>query len=284
MDEIEKVSIIGAGTMGSGIAHVFAVNGYEVNLIDTSDALLERALSSITDNLGKQVRKEIISRDEVENALKSINLSTEMDIAADSQLLIEAVFENSEVKKKVFEELERISDREAILATNTSSISITDIASATNRKDKVIGMHFFNPVPAMELVEIIKGESTGEETYQAVRKVVKSLGKTPVEVNDSPGFISNRVLMPMINEAVFALMEGVSSADDIDTVMKLGMNHPMGPLRLADFIGLDVCLNIMEILQNGLNSDKYAPCPLLKEKVESGELGRKTGSGFYKYN
>ena len=284
MDEIEKVSIIGAGTMGSGIAHVFAVNGYEVNLIDTSDALLERALSSITDNLGKQVRKEIISRDEVENALKSINLSTEMDIAADSQLLIEAVFENSEVKKKVFEELERISDREAILATNTSSISITDIASATNRKDKVIGMHFFNPVPAMELVEIIKGESTGEETYQAVRKVVKSLGKTPVEVNDSPGFISNRVLMPMINEAVFALMEGVSSADDIDTVMKLGMNHPMGPLRLADFIGLDVCLNIMEILQNGFNSDKYAPCPLLKEKVESGELGRKTGSGFYKYN
>ncbi|MCH8287866.1 MAG: 3-hydroxybutyryl-CoA dehydrogenase [Candidatus Marinimicrobia bacterium] len=284
MDEIEKVSIIGAGTMGSGIAHVFAVNGYEVNLIDTSDALLERALSSITDNLGRQVRKEIISRNAVENALKSINLSTEMDIAADSQLLIEAVFENSEVKKKVFGELERISDREAILATNTSSISITDIASATNRKDKVIGMHFFNPVPVMELVEIIKGESTGEETYQAVRKVVKSLGKTPVEVNDSPGFISNRVLMPMINEAVFALMEGVSSADDIDTVMKLGMNHPMGPLRLADFIGLDVCLNIMEILQNGLNSDKYAPCPLLKEKVESGELGRKTGSGFYKYN
>ncbi|MCH7618394.1 MAG: 3-hydroxybutyryl-CoA dehydrogenase [Candidatus Marinimicrobia bacterium] len=284
MDEIEKISIIGAGTMGSGIAQVFAVNGYEVNLIDTSDALLERALSSITDNLGRQVRKEIISRDEVENAVKSINLSTEMDVAADSQLLIEAVFENSEVKKKVFEELERISDREAILATNTSSISITDIASATNREDKVIGMHFFNPVPAMELVEIIKGESTGEETYQAVRKVVKSLGKTPVEVNDSPGFISNRVLMPMINEAVFALMEGVSSADDIDTVMKLGMNHPMGPLRLADFIGLDVCLNIMEILQNGLNSDKYAPCPLLKEKVESGELGRKTGSGFYKYN
>ena len=284
MDEIEKISIIGAGTMGSGIAQVFAVNGYEVNLIDTSDALLERALSSITDNLGRQVRKEIISRDEVENAVKSINLSTEMDVAADSQLLIEAVFENSEVKKKVFEELERISDREAILATNTSSISITDIASATNREDKVIGMHFFNPAPAMELVEIIKGKSTGEETYQAVRKVVKSLGKTPVEVNDSPGFISNRVLMPMINEAVFALMEGVSSADDIDTVMKLGMNHPMGPLRLADFIGLDVCLNIMEILQNGLNSDKYAPCPLLKEKVESGELGRKTGSGFYKYN
>ena len=270
--------------MGSGIAHVFAVNGYEVNLIDTSDALLERALSSITDNLGRQVRKVIISHDEVELALKIINLSTEMDVAADSQLLIEAVFENSEVKKKVFEELERISDREAILATNTSSISITDIASATNREDKVIGMHFFNPAPAMELVEIIKGKSTGEETYQAVRKVVKSLGKTPVEVNDSPGFISNRVLMPMINEAVFALMEGVSSADDIDTVMKLGMNHPMGPLRLADFIGLDVCLNIMEILQNGLNSDKYAPCPLLKEKVESGELGRKTGSGFYKYN
>lgn len=284
MDEIEKVSIIGAGTMGSGIAHVFAVNGYEVNLIDTSDALLERALRSITDNLGRQVRKEIISRDELENALKSINLSTDMDVAADSQLLIEAVFENSEVKQKVFGELERITDRKAILATNTSSISITDIASATNRKDKVIGMHFFNPVPVMELVEIIKGESTGEETYQAVRKVVKSLGKTPVEVNDSPGFISNRVLMPMINEAVFALMEGVSSADDIDTVMKLGMNHPMGPLRLADFIGLDVCLNIMEILQNGFNSDKYAPCPLLKEKVESGELGRKTGSGFYKYN
>ncbi len=284
MDEIEKISIIGAGTMGSGIAHVFAVNGYRVNLIDTSDALLERALRSITDNLGRQVRKEIISRDEVENALKSINLSTEMDVAADSQLLIEAVFENSEVKQKVFGELERISDRKAILATNTSSISITDIASSTNRKDKVIGMHFFNPVPVMELVEIIRGESTGEETYRAVRKVVKSLGKTPVEVNDSPGFISNRVLMPMINEAVFALMEGVSSADDIDTVMSLGMNHPMGPLRLADFIGLDVCLNIMEILQNGFNSDKYAPCPLLKEKVESGELGRKTGSGFYKYN
>ncbi|MCH7495137.1 MAG: 3-hydroxybutyryl-CoA dehydrogenase [Candidatus Marinimicrobia bacterium] len=284
MDEIRKVSVIGAGTMGSGIAHVFAINGYEVNLIDTSDALLERALSSITDNLGRQVRKEIISRDEVENALKSINLSTDMDIAADSQLLIEAVFENSEVKKKVFGELERISDRKAILATNTSSISVTDIASATNRKDKVIGMHFFNPVPVMELVEIIKGESTGEETYQAVRKVVKSLGKTPVEVNDSPGFISNRVLMPMINEAVFALMEGVSSADDIDTVMKLGMNHPMGPLALADLIGLDVCLDILEVLHRDLGEDRYRPSPLLRKMVQAGRLGRKAKRGFYPYD
>ena len=284
MDKIEKVSVIGAGTMGSGIAHVFAIGGYDVNLIDTSDDLLDKALDSIKDNLGKQVKKEIISRDDVENALKRINLSTDMKTAGDSQLLIEAVFENSEIKKKVFAELENISDSNAILATNTSSISITEIAAATNREDKVIGMHFFNPVPVMELVEIIKGKSTGEDTYRIVKEVVKSLGKTPVEVNDSPGFISNRVLMPMINEAVFALMEGISSADDIDTVMKLGMNHPMGPLRLADFIGLDVCLNIMEILQSGFNSDKYAPCPLLKEKVQSGELGRKTGSGFYKYN
>ena len=284
MDEIEKISIIGAGTMGSGIAHVFAVNGYRVNLIDTSDDLLDKGFDSIKNYLGKQARKEIISRDKVENALERISLSTDMNIADDSQLLIEAVFENSEVKKKVFEELERISDSKVILATNTSSISITDIAAATNRGDRVIGMHFFNPVPVMELVEIIRGKSTGEDTYQVVRQVVRSLGKTPVEVYDSPGFISNRVLMPMINEAVFALMEGVSSADDIDTVMKLGMNHPMGPLRLADFIGLDVCLNIMEILQSGFNSDKYAPCPLLKEKVQLGELGRKTGSGFYKYN
>ena len=284
MDEIEKVSVIGAGTMGSGIAHVFAVNGYEVNLIDTSDDLLDKGFDSIKNNLGKQVKKEIISQDDAENALKRINLSTDMKTAGDSQLLIEAVFEDSEIKKKVFAELENISDSNAILATNTSSISITEIAAATNREDKVIGMHFFNPVPVMELVEIIKGKSTGEDTYRIVKEVVKSLRKIPVEVNDSPGFISNRVLMPMINEAVFALMEGVSSADDIDTVMKLGMNHPMGPLRLADFIGLDVCLNIMEILQSGFNSDKYAPCPLLKEKVQSGELGRKTGSGFYKYN
>ena len=284
MSELTNVSVIGAGTMGSGIAHVFALGGYDVNLVDSSKDSLEKALSSIKNNLGKQVKKETITAEESDNSLARIRFETNIGSVNYSQLVIEAVYEKKEVKEKILKELDSLCPPETVLATNTSSISISELALVTNRSDKVIGMHFFNPVPVMQLVEIIKGRSTSGETFLFIKSVVERLGKIPVEVNDSPGFISNRLLMPMINEAVFALMENVSSAEDIDQVMKLGMKHPMGPLALADFIGLDVCLNIMEVLQEGFNNDKYSPCPLLQKKVAAGELGRKTGVGFYDYS
>ena len=283
MTELTNVSVIGAGTMGSGIAHVFALGGHDVDLVDSSNNALEKALSSIKKNLAKQVKKEIIGVEDADICIARIRAETNIDSAIKSQLAIEAVYEKKEVKEKILMELDTLCPSETVLATNTSSISISDLASVTNRSDRVIGMHFFNPVPIMKLVEIIKGRSTSAETFSFIKSAVERLGKIPVEVNDSPGFISNRVLMPMINEAVFALMENVSSAEDIDQVMKLGMNHPMGPLALADFIGLDVCLNIMEVLQKGFNDDKYRPCPLLQKKVTAGELGRKTGIGFYNY-
>lgn len=270
--------------MGSGIAHTFALGGYKVNLVDTDDELVTRSLSTIETNLQRQVSKNTVTSDEAETAVKNISVSSNMESTSDSDLVVEAVFEKLDVKLNVFETLDKICDPETILASNTSSISITEIASATNRPERVIGMHFFNPVPLMKLVEIVRGKVTSDAVFSIIRKVVEKLGKSPVEVNDSPGFISNRLLMPMINEAVFALMEGVSSAEDIDSVMTLGMNHPMGPLKLADFIGLDVCLNIMEVLRDGLEENKYRPCPLLEKKVAAGELGKKSGIGFYEYS
>ena len=283
MSKVQKVSVIGAGTMGSGIAHTFALGGYKVNLVDTSDELLMNASAKIESNLQRQIAKNSITSAEAETAVGNISKNISTESASDSDLVVEAVFEKLEVKLHLFETLDKICNSETILASNTSSISITEIASATKREDRVIGMYFFNPVPLMKLVEIVRGSSTSDAVFSIIKDVVEKLAKTPVEVNDSPGFISNRLLMPMINEAVFALMEGISSAEDIDNVMTLGMNHPMGPLKLADFIGLDVCLNIMEVLRDGLEENKYRPCPLLEKKVAAGELGNKSGIGFYEY-
>lgn len=282
--DIKKVSVIGGGTMGNGITHVFAMKGFKVNLVEMSDDLAVKAVATITKNLDRQVKKEVITEQD-----KNITLSNISKVAGventpvDSDLIIEAIYENKEAKLNIFNKLESIVKKDSIFATNTSSISITELSSAT-RPDKFIGMHFMNPVPMMKLVEIIRGYSTSDETFMTIKSLSEKLDKTPVEVFDYPGFVSNRILMPMINEAVFALMEGVSSAEDIDTVMKLGMNHPMGPLTLADFIGLDVCLAIMEVLYNGFNDPKYRPCPLLKKMVAAKKLGRKSGEGFFKYN
>lgn len=280
---ISKIAVIGAGTMGNGIAHVFAQHGFETYLCDLNKNILDRALGTISANLDKQIKKGILQESSKNEILKKINITSNLkDIPKDVDLIIEAIIENKNAKISLFKELESIIDPKSIFASNTSSISITEMGSAS-RPDRFIGMHFMNPVPVMKLVEIIRGYSTSDETYNAINDLSKKLEKESVVVKDYPGFISNRILMPMINEAIFSLYEGVASAEDIDTVMKLGMNHPMGPLTLADFIGLDVCLNIMEVLYNGFNDSKYRPCPLLKKMVESGNLGRKTGKGFFEY-
>ncbi len=281
--EVKKIAVIGGGTMGNGIAHVFSVKNFEVSLVEMSEELANKAINTISSNMDRQVKKQIITEEEKNSALSKIKpVNGVENTPKDSDLVIEAVFENKDVKLGIFKKLDSIIKKEALFATNTSSISITEL-SALNRPDKFIGMHFMNPVPVMKLVEIIRGFSTSDETFNTIKELTLKLDKTPVEVFDYPGFISNRILMPMINEAVFALMEGVASKEDIDTVMKLGMNHPMGPLTLADFIGLDVCLAIMEVLYNGFNDSKYRPCPLLKKMVAAKKLGRKTGEGFFKY-
>ncbi len=278
-----KVSVIGGGTMGNGIAQVFAQNGNDVNLIDIKQEYLDRAMATIEKNLGRMVKKERMTAEEAKATLGRMNAVVGLENAADSDLVIEAVFENFEVKKEIFTKLDEVCGPDTILASNTSSISLTKIAGTTKRADKVIGMHFMNPVPIMKLVEVICGQATSDETLEKVTQWSKDLHKVPVTVQDYPGFISNRVLMPMINEAIYCLMEGVADKDAIDTVMKLGMAHPMGPLQLADFIGLDICLDIMEVLYDGFGDSKYRPCPLLRRMVDAGYLGRKSGKGFYDY-
>ncbi len=282
---MKNIAVIGAGTMGNGIAHTFAQFGYNVSLIDVAQASLEKGLSTIEKNLDRQVAKGSISEDDKKNTLSNITTFTSIEEGVKNvDLVVEAATENIDLKLKIFTELDKYTDANTILASNTSSISITKIASVTNRPEKVIGMHFMNPVPVMKLVEIIRGYSTTDEVTNIIMETSKKLNKVPVEVNDYPGFIANRILMPMINEAIYSLYEGVAGVEEIDTVMKLGMAHPMGPLQLADFIGLDVCLAILEVLHNGFGNPKYAPCPLLVNMVVAGKKGVKSGEGFYSWS
>jgi 3-hydroxybutyryl-CoA dehydrogenase len=280
---IERVGVIGAGTMGNGIAHVFARSGYEVELCDVERQYLDRALATIARNLDRDVARGRTSAEGKVASLKRITPALQRAQLADCDFVIEAATEKFEVKAEIFRDLDRICRPEVILASNTSSISITRLAAVTKRPDKTIGMHFFNPVPVMKLVEVVRGLATAPETLEMVRELVLKLDKTPVEVNDAPGFVSNRVLMPLLNEAMYAVMEGVATPESVDEVFKLGMAHPMGPLTLADFIGLDVCLDIMRVLQEGQGDPKYRPCPLLIKMVDAGWLGKKSGRGFYKY-
>ena len=282
---MKHIGVIGAGTMGNGIAHVFAQSGYSVKLIDLSEKALENALSTIENNLNRMLSKEKISKDEKDKTLANIVTSTDLPTSVKGlDLVVEAATENIDIKLQLFSQLDELCDDSTILGTNTSSISITKIASATKRAEKVIGMHFMNPVPVMKLVEVIRGYATSDEVTSTIMDVSKTLAKVPVEVNDYPGFVANRILMPMINEAIITLHEGVAGVEEIDTVMMLGMAHPMGPLHLADFIGLDVCLSILEVMHDGFGNPKYAPCPLLVNMVTAGKFGVKSGEGFYDYS
>lgn len=282
---MKNITVIGAGTMGNGIAHVFAQNNYTVSLVDISEKALEKALYSIDRNLDRMVSKGKINMEVKDGTLKRIKTFTSLkEGVQQADLVVEAATENVELKKKIFQQMDELAPEEAILATNTSSISITEIAAVTKRAEKIIGMHFMNPVPVMKLVEVIRGYSTSDKVTQMIMELSEQLGKVPVEVNDYPGFIANRILMPMINEAIYSLYEGVAGVHEIDTVMKLGMAHPMGPLQLADFIGLDVCLSILKVLYEGFGNPKYAPCPLLVNMVTAGKLGVKSGEGFYDYS
>jgi 3-hydroxybutyryl-CoA dehydrogenase len=281
---MKNISVIGSGTMGNGIAHVFAQFGYSVSLVDISGPALEKALNTIQKNMDRQVSKGLLTEDEKSAAVENIKIYTSLEEGVqNADLVVEAATENLEVKLELFRNLDKFTPESCVLATNTSSISITKIAAVTNRADKVIGMHFMNPVPVMKLVEVIRGYATSEKVTKDIMELSRGLAKVPVEVNDYPGFVANRILMPMINEAIYTLYEGVAGIEEIDTVMKLGMAHPMGPLQLADFIGLDVCLSILRVLHEGFGNPKYAPCPLLVNMVEAGYKGAKTGEGFYKY-
>ncbi len=282
---MQKITVIGAGTMGNGIAHAFAQKNFNVNLVDISADALNRALETIEKNLGRMVSKEKITEQDKANTLNNITTYTDfIQGVKESDLVVEAATENVDLKLKIFKQLDEICDPNTLLATNTSSISITEIAAVTNRPSKVIGMHFMNPVPVMKLVEVIRGKETSDKVTLSIMDMSKHLGKTPVEVNDAPGFVANRILMPMINEAIYTLYEDISSVEGIDTVMILGMSHPMGPLHLADFIGLDVCLSILKVMHEGFGGKKYTPCPLLVNMVEAGKLGVKSGEGFYDYS
>ena len=281
---IQKIMVIGAGQMGSGIAQVCAMAGFEVILHDLNEKIVHKGINSIKNQLQKQVEKEKLTNSEKEEIIQRLNVSSTLDHVKKADLIIEAIIEKMEVKTSLFEKLDQLASEKTILATNTSSLPITEIAAATTRPERVIGMHFMNPVPVMKLVEIIRGLATSDEVYEQIEAVTRKLNKTPVEVQDFPGFVSNRILMPMINEAIFTVYEGVAEPEAVDEVMKLGMNHPMGPLTLADFIGLDTCLYIMETLHEGFGDDKYRPCPLLRKYVKAGWLGRKSGRGFYQYS